>query len=280
MKDLAGTTGRLAAGTLVAELKSKFTITDQTLQVTSTNAVNFRWQSSVQSSGFAGVEAVLDCGHLGQVRQAHDGSVGVKELTAAFLGSLASSATSSNGGGGGGGTNSKRPAAVNAAWVKNHFKWIVWKLASMERRLPEYCAGKHTMLTLVSVLRQLRHRHWREVERAERSCLKKIIEKDAHSARFVILMVAEIVVDAGGISGGGMYLVLSDGWYPIRAKVDGPLRALIASNKINVGHKLCICGAELNSQGPTPPLEAPASTYLTLSYNGTRRARWYGWDAY
>ena len=32
-------------------------------------------------------------------------------------------------------------AKITEDWVKNHYRWIVWKLASLERRFPESCAG-------------------------------------------------------------------------------------------------------------------------------------------
>ena len=42
------------------------------------------------------------------------------------------------------------------AWVANHYRWIVWKLACYERRLPQQLAG--CMLTLPVVLDQLKYR--------------------------------------------------------------------------------------------------------------------------
>ncbi len=42
------------------------------------------------------------------------------------------------------------------AWVANHYRWIVWKLACYERRLPQQLAGR--MLTLAVVLDQLKYR--------------------------------------------------------------------------------------------------------------------------
>ena len=42
------------------------------------------------------------------------------------------------------------------AWVANHYRWIVWKLACYERRLPQQLAGR--MLTVPIVLDQLKYR--------------------------------------------------------------------------------------------------------------------------
>ena len=51
-------------------------------------------------------------------------------------------------------------------------------------------------------------------------------------------------------------LELTDGWYSITASLDAPLTRLVAAHRIQVGDKLCICGAEL--VGPregAPPLQ-------------------------
>jgi BRCA2, helical len=41
-------------------------------------------------------------------------------------------------------------------WVKNHYKWIVWKLASYERCYPSIAAGN--FLTVFNVLEELKYR--------------------------------------------------------------------------------------------------------------------------
>lgn len=49
---------------------------------------------------------------------------------------------------------------------------------------------------------------------------------------------------------------MTDGWYPIRAILDKPLSSLLLSNKIQIGTKLCIYGANLiGSDQAAPPLE-------------------------
>ena len=34
------------------------------------------------------------------------------------------------------------PKLVSRAWLNNHFRWIVWKLANFERKFPQIFAGK------------------------------------------------------------------------------------------------------------------------------------------
>ena len=52
------------------------------------------------------------------------------------------------------------PKLCSTSWVANHFRWIVWKLACMERAYPSLLAGK--CLTTDRVMAQLRHRYQRE----------------------------------------------------------------------------------------------------------------------
>lgn len=47
-----------------------------------------------------------------------DGCVGVEEVEQGFLA-----------------TPGVHPSLVHPSWVKNHYKWIVWKLAALERHL-------------------------------------------------------------------------------------------------------------------------------------------------
>ena len=48
------------------------------------------------------------------------------------------------------------PQYCSEAWVANHYRWVVWKLACYERRCPDQLAGR--MLTVPVILDQLRYR--------------------------------------------------------------------------------------------------------------------------
>eukprot|EP00899_Mesostigma_viride_P015096 jgi/Mesvir1/23588/Mv18278-RA.2 len=115
-------------------------------------------------------------------------------------------------------------------WVRNHYRWIVWKLASYERQatlahrnagkpgaLARSDAGKsgghvpsfvpppvgqlippgsqydYRWLTPARVLDQLKYRYEREVNRGSRPALRKVTEKDAPAGAAMVLAVAEIV---------------------------------------------------------------------------------------
>ena len=155
---------------------------------------------------------------------------------------------------------------VTEDWVKNHYRWIIWKLASLERRFPNRCAG---LLHPNTALLQLRYRYDKEINGQSRSALRKIYEKDDIPSKCLVLVVA----DMKKLDDGFIYLELSDGWYSIGCKVDQVFSKLV------IGTKLVTFGAELtNHDEACTPLEAPNSspeqTKLKIHFNSTRRARW------
>lgn len=58
---------------------------------------------------------------------------------------------------------------------------------------------------------------------------------------------------------------VTDGWYGIRAVLDPPLQSLLSKQKLSVGQKIVVHGAELvGSQNASTPLEAPESLMLKV----------------
>lgn len=58
---------------------------------------------------------------------------------------------------------------------------------------------------------------------------------------------------------------LTDGWYSIKAQLDGPLASMLNRGRLPVGGKLIVHGAQLvGSQDACSPLEAPDSTMLKV----------------
>lgn len=47
------------------------------------------------------------------------------------------------------------PKLLPNGWISNHFKWIVWKLASLERNFPDILSD---CLSLENVIQQLKYR--------------------------------------------------------------------------------------------------------------------------
>ncbi|KAL2619874.1 hypothetical protein R1flu_000079 [Riccia fluitans] len=179
---------------------------------------------------------------------------------------------------------------ANQGWVANHFRWIVWKLASYERNFPDQAAG---LLTLSSVLNELKYRYDRELN-GERSALKRVTERDASAGHTMILCVSAIrtVMDMDRLddiwaekgdmvdgtkrkpSSAGV-IEVTDGWYRLNARIDVPFARRIHSGKLKAGQKIVVCGATLEglSEG-LPPLQAFQDAYLCFNSNGVRRARW------
>eukprot|EP01127_Copromyxa_protea_P006741 TRINITY_DN16731_c0_g1_i1.p1 TRINITY_DN16731_c0_g1~~TRINITY_DN16731_c0_g1_i1.p1 ORF type:complete len:1023 (-),score=159.30 TRINITY_DN16731_c0_g1_i1:29-2881(-) len=163
--------------------------------------------------------------------------------------------------------------SFDQGWVTNHYRWIVWKLASMERSYPRECAGQ--MLTPERVLAQLKYRYERDVNLAHRSIIKKVLEKDDTPSRHMVLLVAGIKDSLGELA----VVEVTDGWYCVCALLDPLLSKALQSGKIKVGQKLHVYGAKLsgNEQGCTPLELDPdnPTIMLKLFVNATRRARWW-----
>ncbi|XP_041849771.1 breast cancer type 2 susceptibility protein isoform X2 [Melanotaenia boesemani] len=181
------------------------------------------------------------------------------------------------------------PKLISEAWVYNHYRWIVWKQASMEKSFPETMGS--FCLTPEQVLLQLKYRYDVEVDHSRRPALRKIMEKDDTAAKTIVLCVSEIVsrgqspekqscnnktpqtADAKVETLAVVWL--TDGWYAIKAQLDEPLTAMLHKGLLAVGGKLIINGAQLvGSQDACSPLEAPESLMLKICANSCRRARW------
>ncbi|XP_074496387.1 breast cancer type 2 susceptibility protein isoform X2 [Sebastes fasciatus] len=183
------------------------------------------------------------------------------------------------------------PKLISEGWVYNHYRWIVWKQASMERSFPETMGS--LCLTPEQVLLQLKYRYDVEVDHSRRPALRKIMEKDDASAKTLVLCVCGVVSrghsrnrqsfndtktpqDADAkVENPSAVAWLTDGWYAIKAQLDEPLTAMLHKGRVAVGGKLIIHGAQLvGSQDACSPLEAPESLMLKICANSSRPARW------
>ncbi|KAJ0978350.1 hypothetical protein J5N97_013824 [Dioscorea zingiberensis] len=186
---------------------------------------------------------------------------------------------------------------VTKEWVSNHYKWIVWKLASFDRCYATQASGNY--LTVSNVLEELKYRYEREVNYGHRSSIKKILDGDASAASAVVLCISAIryyssshnsKMDEIGESHDdnqklddseepecyrAAKIELSDGWYALEAQLDIPLSKQLISRKLFVGQKLRILGAHLCGWvAPVSPLETPGTVSLLIHINGTYRAHW------
>ncbi|KFO85382.1 Breast cancer type 2 susceptibility protein, partial [Buceros rhinoceros silvestris] len=177
------------------------------------------------------------------------------------------------------------PKLITEAWVYNHYRWIVWKLAAMEVSFPREFANR--CLTPEMVLLQLKYRYDLEVDKSKRSAIKKITERDDAAGKTLVLCISKIISLNTVVSPSSSnknveskkaaaIIEVTDGWYGIRALLDPPLKAFLHRRRLTVGQKIIVHGAELvGSQNGCTPLEAPDSLMLKISANSTRCARWH-----
>jgi breast cancer 2 susceptibility protein len=169
---------------------------------------------------------------------------------------------------------------VTEKWIKNHYRWIVWKLAAMERRFPEQLGGQY--LTFSHVLSQIKGRYEKELCRANRPAVRKILNRDVSPCVPIILCVSQILRFKSKEGIEEIRLEASDGWYALSAMLDGILSNLVDSGKIRVGSKLMICNAQLvGSEDGIDPLDddyhsdrRSCRLVLQITANNTRLARW------
>lgn len=151
------------------------------------------------------------------------------------------------------------------AWISNHFSLLYWKYNSL------YCTYyPHFPVGAADLICELLYRWQQEKIEGNRSIVQKIVERDTCAAIHLILLVVDIVIGDGSV----FFLVLSDGWYRVRAKVDEPMKWLIVQKKIFIGQKLHIYGSVLEAASfeGTSILEAFESSTLRIFTNATRPA--------
>ncbi len=190
---------------------------------------------------------------------------------------------------------------LTRSWVRNHARWIIWKLACLERSWPKVFSGR--LLNLDETIRRLRKRYFLEIERARPKgwpLVRSIMQGDTSFSMPMTLSVSRVLPGTpssiskqqryeghGGNTDEGVVVELTDGWHAIRAKLDPTLSHYLRQGRIEAGMKLCVLPTafegplsdplevdqELANQGNDVdiPREVPQ---LKLCYNSTRRARW------
>ena len=159
---------------------------------------------------------------------------------------------------------------VAESWVLNHYRWIIWKYASMERAFPTNFGGK--LLTADRVFEQLKMRYQCEFSLSKSSFLKRLIEKDELPTRHVVLCVSGIASaheKLPSTENSDRDIYLTDGWYEVGAVLDSHLKSLLCSGKIFVGLKLHIKCSKILSTS-----QGKGNILLGLSINNCRRAEW------
>ncbi|NWW58300.1 BRCA2 protein, partial [Ifrita kowaldi] len=246
----------------------KYGVSKQCIQVNSTNAESFQFLiKDFFSKEYLLAGNGMQLADGGWLIPTDEGKAGKKEFYRALCD-----------------TPGVDPNLITEAWVYNHYRWIVWKLAAMEVSFP--CEFANRCLTPETVLLQLKYRYDLEIDKSKRSAIKKIMERDDAAGKTLVLCISKIIslntVVSPSSSNKNMeskkaaaLIEVTDGWYGIRALLDPPLKAFLDRRRLTVGQKIIVHGAELvGPQNGCTPLEAPDSLMLKISANSTRRARW------
>lgn len=157
------------------------------------------------------------------------------------------------------------PKLISSQWFANAYKLILWKLISMEHRLPE--ERKDEILTIANVLNELHYRYYMEIDLSKRSCLRECLEMDAFPGHLMVLLVEEARDDGR--------VILCDGQYSVKATIDAFLQRQIEKGRLRRGVKVIVDSAEfINLDQGYAPLEVPENVVLRIHGNSTRRCRW------
>ncbi|KYQ89115.1 hypothetical protein DLAC_10350 [Tieghemostelium lacteum] len=188
----------------------------------------------------------------------------------------------------------KQATLITQEWLNNHYGWIVWKLAAMERSFPKELGGKY--LTLNRVIEQLLQRYQKELIDCKRSILRKLYERDETPERHMILCVSDILENESEQNSNddeeeqddqkmkvdkppplNNRIELTDGWYAINTVLDAHLTECLHKKKIFIGQKLRIQLSQIvgKEQGISPLEDESDTVHLKIFSNGTRRARWF-----
>uniref|UniRef100_A0A0C9QNW4 Brca2 protein n=1 Tax=Fopius arisanus TaxID=64838 RepID=A0A0C9QNW4_9HYME len=166
------------------------------------------------------------------------------------------------------------PTLVPNHWVENHYRWIVWKLASLDR-LKFTSKNPPKCLTPDTILKQLKYRYDREIDHAERPVIRRILEKDDAPSRRMVLCVSKIKKTTIN-NETAITMELTDGWYSVTVALDPAMMNYVLQGKIKEGVKLMTYGSQLMGVDEgCHPLEAPGHIRLKIHTNSTRRVKWY-----
>lgn len=160
------------------------------------------------------------------------------------------------------------PKLANDKWIKNAFKFIIFKLVWLENSFEKF--DKYELLTPDNVMLHLKYRYDCEIDRCLRPAIRRIVEKDDVSSKRMVLKVCDIKE-----SPSGCQLELTDGYYSIPTCIDAPLADAVGKRKIVFGTKLIMSGAELeNCESGFDPLTMPKDVKLKIHANATRKVNW------
>ncbi|KAF8932065.1 Breast cancer 2, early onset [Dissophora ornata] len=180
-------------------------------------------------------------------------------------------------------TRGAKPDLMPKVWLLNHYGLIVWKLASYVRTWPQHFhLESMSWFSPTKILDQLSYRYEREINRAERPALRKIVEGDETAARHMVLCIASLTNEYSEEAKQDVWKVtVTDGWYILPASLDPCLTRAVERGKLKIGSKIHVCKAKLSgAENGVAILEladagaTTSSVAIALQSNGTKLARW------
>jgi breast cancer 2 susceptibility protein len=114
-----------------------------------------------------------------------------------------------------------------------------WKHV-MEQLLYRYA---RLLLLLYPVVILTSGRYEREINRGVRPPLRLIAAQDRPASCPMVLCISDILNNAEG----NPEIEVTDGWYVMRAQVDGPLARAVRKRKLCVGRKIAVVGCSVGT---------------------------------
>lgn len=135
-------------------------------------------------------------------------------------------------------------------WVSNAYVFVLWKLAGLAQLEPHREDTPERRWCWEEVLRQLEAKYKKEIEDGVRPPLRVIASGDKTPEAPMVLLVTDIL-DRDPKTGLSVHetkieIEVSDGWYRLRATIDGPLRRAVRQGKIRVGRKIAVTGSKVS----------------------------------
>jgi hypothetical protein len=173
---------------------------------------------------------------------------------------------------------------IKDSWIRNHTRWIVWKLASYEKSFSRFLGGNH--LTYQMLIHNLTSRFRKELIEGVRPAIRKILNRDIAPSKMICLVVCRIIPSPKSKSDDTpqplKIVELSDGWYSVKGCLDKKMSEYIDLGLITVGTKLLVSNARLMGleEGVDPLDEGDGTSCenckgaLQLTVNACRLARW------
>ena len=181
-------------------------------------------------------------------------------------------------------TNGCDSNRIKDSWIRNHTRWIVWKLASYERSFSRFLGGNH--LTYQMLIQNLTSRFRKELIEGVRPTIRKILNRDIAPSKMMCLVVCRIIPSTKSKSDDTpqplKIVELSDGWYSVKGCLDKKMSEYIDVGLITVGTKLLVSNARLMGlkEGVDPLDEGDGTSCencegaLQLTANACRLAGW------